>query len=244
MTRVKGLRSIARHLRRRWARFLVNEIVRTGADDLDGEKTQLALQLAELAWQVDPLAMPLGRDLHSSRTPARFFEGENSVIKAGSFVTDDSRIGANTYIGYRCMITSARIGRYVSIANNVSIGPGEHDPRNVSTSSFFYEDELEQLTRGDCIIGHDVWIGNDCLIRRGVNIGIGAVVGANSFVNRDVEPFAIVAGSPARVVGHRFAPAVSQRILSSRWWDLPLEEARMVVHALDLERKRMMEAAR
>ena len=241
MANDQGLRSIARQLRRRWARFLVQEIVRTGPGVIDAEKTALARQLAELAWQADPLAMPLARDLHSNRNPAPFFEGEGAVVKAGSFITDDSRIGAHTYIGYRCMVTSARVGRYVSIANNVTIGPGEHDPRRVSTCSVFYENELAELTGGDCSVGHDAWIGNDCVIRRGVRIGIGAVIGANSFVNRDVEPFAIVAGSPARVIGHRFTPEMARRVLDSRWWELPLDQAREAVRALESQRQETRE---
>jgi hypothetical protein len=71
------------------------------------------------------------------------------------------------------------------------------------------------------VIQDDVWIGASCIIRRGVTIGTGAVIGANSFVNQDVPPFAIMAGSPARNIGARFDDQTAAKILASKWWELP-----------------------
>ena len=89
--------------------------------------------------------------------------------------------GVSTLIG-----TVGFTGReYVSIANNVTIGAGEHDLNKISTSSLFYDNAYDVLTEKDCIIGNDVWIGVDSIIRRGVTIGNGAIIGANSFVNQD-----------------------------------------------------------
>jgi hypothetical protein len=68
------------------------------------------------------------------------------------------------------------------------------------------------------LIGHDVWIGEDVLLGRNISIGTGAVIGARSVVTKDVPPYAIVAGTPARLVRMRFEPALVQRLLSSRWW--------------------------
>ncbi|WP_416407236.1 CatB-related O-acetyltransferase [Agrobacterium rosae] len=147
-------------------------------------------------------------------------------ISQSSRVSKDSIIGKYCYVGERCDITKSEIGNYVSIANNVSIGPGEHCLNKISTNSLFYETPYLNLTQGHCKIESDVWIGVDSIIRRGVTVGIGAVVGANSFVNSDVPDFAIVAGSPARIIGYRFNPACQKLILDSEWWNLDIDDAK------------------
>ncbi|TCU13187.1 transferase family hexapeptide repeat protein [Rhizobium sullae] len=160
---------------------------------------------------------------------------ETTQIMPTSRVSRDSVVGRYCYIGERCDITRARIGNYVSIANNVSVGPGEHHVRDISTSSLFYEKPYAELTRDDCTIESDAWIGVDSVIRRGVRIGIGAVVGANSFVNSDVPDFGIVAGSPARLIGYRFSEEQRAKITQSRWWEMELAEARLIIETLKKE---------
>ncbi|VAW03925.1 Xenobiotic acyltransferase XAT family [hydrothermal vent metagenome] len=81
----------------------------------------------------------------------------------------------------------------------------------------------ENAVRGDTIVGNDVWIGNDAKIMPGVKIGDGAIIGAGAVVARDVPPYAIVAGNPAKVIRLRFASDVIARLLEIRWWDWPLE---------------------
>lgn len=157
----------------------------------------------------------------------------NVQVMMNSHVSLDTEIGEYSYIGFNCSITRARLGRYVSVANNVSIGNGEHDYRRISTSSIFYENAYEELTALECGIGNDVWIGVDSIVRRGVKIGNGAVVGANSFVNKDVPPFAIVVGSPARIVKYRFPPEVIAKIEASHWWDFEPDEARRIISTLE-----------
>lgn len=75
-------------------------------------------------------------------------------------------------------------------------------------------------TRGDVVIGNDVWVGTDALILSGVTIGDGAVIGARAVVSKDVEPYAVCAGNPARQVRKRFDDAVIAELLALRWWDL------------------------
>lgn len=149
-----------------------------------------------------------------------------------SRVDKTSVVGDYTYIGNHCYITKAQIGRYTSIANNVTIGAGEHDLTEISTSAWFYDEPLKILRRGECVIGHDVWIGVDSIIRRGVKIGNGAVIGANSFVNSDVPDFAIVAGSPARLIRYRFDEEVRTEISASKWWEKDLDEAKKIIKEL------------
>lgn len=150
-------------------------------------------------------------------------------------ISKDTQIGAHSYLGQNCSVTKAQIGRYVSIGDHVSIGNGEHALTRVSTSSMFYEDGYAVLTRGDCVIDHDAWIGVDAIVRRGVHMGHGAVLGANSFANKDIPPFAIAVGSPARIVGYRFEPPVQEAILASEWWLAEPEEARRIIDRLEKE---------
>lgn len=140
-----------------------------------------------------------------------------------------STMGRHSFCGYDCDVHCADIGSFVSIANSVVIGGGRHPMEWVGMSPVFYEGrdsvrakfsehprEPAQRVR----IGHDVWIGRSAIVLAGVEIGHGAVVGAGAVVTRDVPPYAIVAGNPARLIRFRFDEPTRQRLLASRWWDL------------------------
>jgi virginiamycin A acetyltransferase len=160
-------------------------------------------------------------------------DGRDVTIMGGSHVDGLSRIGDYSYIGYNCFVTKTRIGRYCSIANNVSIGMGEHKLDKISTNSIFYDNAFEMLTKKECILGNDVWIGVDSIIRRGVTIGHGAVIGANSFVTHDVPDFAVVAGSPAKILKYRFSAGDIVKILESGWWEHDKEDALIRINELE-----------
>jgi virginiamycin A acetyltransferase len=162
----------------------------------------------------------------------KIFPPPKVTIMSGAIVSNDSEIGDYTYIGYNSFVTRAKIGRYCSIACNVSIGLGEHIVEDISTSSFFYDDSYNVLTAQPCVIGNDVWIGVDSIIRRGIEIGNGAIIGANSFVNSDVPPFAVVAGSPAKIIKYRFPPEHIVKIEQSKWWDMELNQAKQIISGL------------
>lgn len=161
--------------------------------------------------------------------------GRGIEIQTGSRIDARSEIGGWTYVGRYSYVTASRIGRYVSIANNVSIGQGEHELGRASTASRFYDDPLAVLTQDCCEIGSDAWIGVDAVILRGVKVGIGAVVAANAVVTRDVPPYAVVGGVPARLIKYRFDETTRQKILDSRWWELDEVEAKKLVRALNNE---------
>lgn len=127
--------------------------------------------------------------------------------------------------------STVRIGRYCSIAGGVSILTSqEHHLEWVSTFPFqiiFGDDRglpIPSRSKGNVSIGHDVWIGTEALILSGVSIGHGAVIAARSVVTKDVPPYAIVAGVPARVIRHRFDPATIASLLRIAWWDWPREK--------------------
>lgn len=162
--------------------------------------------------------------------------GYQVIIGNDTLIDQYCSIGDYTYIGNRCVVTKAQIGRYVSIGNDVSIGLGEHNISRVSTSHFIYEHKIDwykELTQKDIVIKNDVWIGASSVIRRGITVGNGAVIGANSFVNHDVPSFAVVAGSPAKIIKYRFESDVIDKINNSKWWDYLLEEARKIVDSLE-----------
>ncbi|EGI74691.1 CatB-related O-acetyltransferase [Pseudoalteromonas distincta] len=146
------------------------------------------------------------------------FNGSCIEVREGTVIDSSSSIGSYSYIGRNCFISKSSIGRYCSIANNVSIGQGEHDLTKISTSSIFYDSPYELLTSKNCIIKDDVWIGVDAIILRGVTVGTGAVVGANSVVTKDVPPYSVVVGSPAKLIKYRFEEDKITEILKSEWW--------------------------
>lgn len=120
------------------------------------------------------------------------------------------------------------IGKFCSIAKNVTIFlGGNHRVDWITTYPFSIQPRWRRFTgrvehptsRGDVIIGNDVWLGSGCTILSGVSIGDGAVVAANATVTRDVPPYAIAAGNPARVVRFRFEEQQVARLLELRWWD-------------------------
>jgi len=132
--------------------------------------------------------------------------------------------------GYVC-----RIGDYCSIADNVQVFlGGYHRPEWVSMYPFsaFAEWSADCLVsnhtvgRGDVVIGSDVWLGSQCVIMAGVTIGHGAVVAAQAVVSKDVPPYGIVAGNPARLVKHRFDEDTVDELLRIAWWDWPAERIR------------------
>lgn len=125
------------------------------------------------------------------------------------------------------------IGRYCSIADKVEILlGGDHRLDWVSTYPFAAMPGLwpgvdaprdYHASRGDVSIGHDVWLGSGCLILSGVTLGHGAVVAAHAVVTRDVPPYAVVAGNPARIVRRRFDEATVAALVETAWWDFPHE---------------------
>lgn len=135
----------------------------------------------------------------------------------------------HSFCGYNCDINHTRIGKFCSIANNVVIGGGMHPMNWVSTSPVFYEgrDSVKakfSIHQRDSIrttvIGHDVWIGQNVIIKQGVSIGTGSVIGMGSIVTKDVEPYTIVAGNPAKLIKKRFDDNIIKNLLQSKWWDI------------------------
>lgn len=127
------------------------------------------------------------------------------------------------------MLNRAIIGPYCSLASDVMIGGEEHAYWDISTSNKL---TYEGVSETDTIIGYDVWIGAQCYIRQGVKIGNGVVIGSNSFVNKDIPDYAIVVGSPARIIKYRFDEEMIQKINQSRYWELEPNKAKVIIEQL------------
>lgn len=176
------------------------------------------------------------------------FQHESPVFVSSQTKLDKrSFIGRYSYIGDARILGPIRIGRYCSIAHDFFAVAGNHPTGELTTHPFTHSNQLfgfdpvyrnialkqkrlqaSAAARNEPVlaaeIGNDVWIGTRVVMVGPVKIGNGAVIGACSLVNRDVPPYAVVVGTPAKVVRYRFEPHIIEKLEALRWWDLPLSE--------------------
>lgn len=135
--------------------------------------------------------------------------------------------------------TTLRIGAYCSISSEVQIFLGKNHRLDWVSSypfpAFFVEAQHIPkfgVSRGDVTIGSDVWLCANCMVLSGVTVGHGAVIGAGAVVTRDVQPYSVVAGNPAKHVRWRFDEKIRQKLLAAAWWDWPEAELRGIMELL------------
>ena len=153
----------------------------------------------------------------------------NSLVQVS-----DSSMNDYSYIGRRSRLIHTKVGKFCSISNDCAIGMGTHSLQNISTSSIFTARRNgtgTSWTSGSSfeefkvtIIGNDVWIGQRAMVMGGITIGNGAVIGAGAVVTKDVPPYAIVGGVPAKIIRYRFPNDVIEKLETSEWWSLPDKE--------------------
>lgn len=157
-------------------------------------------------------------------------------------------IGAHTYISANTDIENAEIGNFCSIADHCRIGMSGHSLCYMSTSPIFtqtlnalqkrwisenvfeHKSEEERVT-----LGHDVWVGSHVLINGGVHIGNGACIAAGAVVVKDVPPYAIVGGVPAKIIRYRFPQETIDKLEEIQWWNLPKETLMQNIHLFQKE---------
>lgn len=171
--------------------------------------------------------------------------GDNIVIGENSFLQNsiinnhvqinrsnlivDSKIDAYSYTGMNTVIKHAHIGKFCSISWNVSVSGGGHDYHNITPHPFVHLPSFGIVSNKSDLeikkisIGNDVWIGMNSCVLQGLSIGDGAVIGAGSVVTKNVPPYAIVAGNPAKIIKYRFSDGMISKLLQLNWWDLSEE---------------------
>lgn len=159
---------------------------------------------------------------------------KNSKIEKTAYVCSGanvvaSKLGRYSYIGNDCTVVYSDIGSFCSISDNCIIGGASHPMSWVSTSPAFYKggsvlkkkfsyNDFEYYTK--TIIGHDVWIGSNVLVKGGLSIGNGVIIGMGSVVTKDINDYEIWAGNPARFIRMRFENEIVEGLIRSQWWNL------------------------
>lgn len=163
-----------------------------------------------------------------------------SILGKWGFVDEgvemlESTLGDYSYVMRFSSLAYTEVGKFCSIASLVRLNPGNHPMDRVTTHHLTYRRTMHQLDDLDdeaffqwrrshsVKLGHDVWIGHGAIVLPGVKIGTGAVVGAGSIVTKEVPPYVVVAGVPARPIRKRFPKLVAERIMATDWWDWPRE---------------------
>ncbi len=176
------------------------------------------------------------------------FEGHNKIYKRNRLV--DCKVGLGTYIREDVQLKKTVIGRFCSIAPSVRLVYGNHPTKKfVSTSPVLYKDkqqaglsfghesgfvEYSLITNGHfCEIGNDVWIGTDAMLLGGITIADGAIIAAGSVVVKDVPPYAIVGGNPAKIIRYRFSDDEIIQLEKIKWWNKDIEWIRGHINYFD-----------
>lgn len=148
---------------------------------------------------------------------------------------ENVRFGDYSYTGQFCFLQNAEVGKFANIAAMVRIGPTDHPMERPTLHHITYRRRMygvgmkddegflnwrkEQVT----YIGHDTWIGHGAIIMPGVRVGNGAVIGSGAIVTKDVEPYSIVVGAPAKHLRYRFDKETREQLEAIQWWDWPYD---------------------
>ena len=160
--------------------------------------------------------------------------GEN--VRIGRKTWFKGSIGDCSYIGENCRL-NALIGKFCSISSNVKVVEATHPINFISTSPIFYSTQkqcgisyctdpcfnemlyFDKESKIAVSIGNDVWIGENVILKGGIQIGDGAIIAMGAVVTKDVLPYTIVGGVPAKIIKHRFKENTEKELLNLRWWD-------------------------
>jgi acetyltransferase-like isoleucine patch superfamily enzyme len=153
--------------------------------------------------------------------------GDNLYISDNCSIRN-SKIGSNTYLNRNVQVLNCEIGKYCSIGTDVKLGMGKHPTNMVSTHPTFYANNKPYSTYADdmyfneytnIVIGNDVWIGSNVIILGEVSISNGAIIAAGSIVTKDIPPYAIAGGIPAKIIKYRFSEDIIDELQKIQWWN-------------------------
>jgi len=165
-----------------------------------------------------------------------------STLKYYSRIKDyaelhSSKLGKYSYISQYSIVNKSKVGRFCSIANGCYIGLWEHNT-DVSTHSFYLYEHSGNFVKGyknydkdniKTVIGNDVWVGANSVILKGVVVGDGAIVGASAVVTKDVPPYAIVIGNPAKIIKYRYTQEDINWLLNLQWWNFSRKRIKFLI---------------
>ena len=162
--------------------------------------------------------------------------GRWTEIGASTSITE-STMGDYSYCTHHCQIIYTDIGNFCSIASHCRINPGNHPLERAALHHFSYRSRMFGMGEDDheffewrrshrIRLGHDAWLGQGVILLPGVTIGTGAAVGAGAVVTKDVPPFTVVAGVPAKPIRERFHKAVQKALLRIAWWKWSYDQLR------------------
>ncbi len=149
----------------------------------------------------------------------------------------ESVLGAYSYVSSGCVVNKSIIGKFTSIGPGTFIGLWEHNT-DVSTHSFYLYETSGHFVKGyqnykrdhvETFVGNDVWIGANVCIQKGVKVGDGAIIGSGAIVTKDVLPYSIVVGNPAKILRYRFTDEDIEMFLQTKWWDFSRMELQEMV---------------
>lgn len=177
--------------------------------------------------------------------------GKNVIVEEYATMPLDSfcSMGSFSYSA-STLPSDMKVGRFCSIAPNVNIMGTQHPTNRFTSSPLTYNSRFVDLVKRDFhkdydvipfemelqppIVGHDVWIGENSTLKGGITIGHGAIIASNSVVTKDVPPYAIVGGIPAKIIKYRFDENTIQRLLTSKWWDYHITDLPSNLYSSDV----------
>lgn len=163
--------------------------------------------------------------------------GKGNKFSHHIFISEFTKIGSYNYVGPYTMMNNCEMGNFCSVGPGVKIGQAEHSKEYFTTSQMLSKPLINHsLNKEKSIIGNDVWLAANVVVLQGVKVGDGAIVGANAVVTKDVPPYAIAVGMPAKVINYRFSKEKINKLQKTNWFKYDFKKASFILKKLEEDR--------